>query len=140
MSGKGKWVPSDPSLAAWLFVESDMPAPLYVTTPNKGTGGGSVGAGGDGGAGCGRGTAMALVCLRINVNIKPLPLSSWRDQNRVGNPSKNFFQSKKTFRKNQKNFFSQSKKKSQSKKTFSTSLQASLGASGDFVPIKKNFQ
>ena len=38
---------------------------------------------------------------------------------------------KKSFLANQKNFFSQSKK------TFSTSLQASLGESGDFVPIKK---
>ena len=58
-----------------------------------------------------------------------------------GNPSKkSFFQSKKTFRKNQNNFFSQSKNFFPIKKTFSTSLQASLGASGDFVPIKKIFQ
>ena len=55
---------------------------------------------------------------------------------------KKLFSIKKNFpQKSKKNFFSQSKKTfSQSKKTFSTSLQASLGASGDFVPIKKNFQ
>ena len=54
---------------------------------------------------------------------------------------KTFLNQKKLSSKIKKKLFSQSKKTfSQSKKTFSTSLQASLGESGDFVPIKKNFQ
>ena len=58
----------------------------------------------------------------------------------VGNPSKkNFFCIKKNFPQKSKKTFSANQKKTffASKKTFSTRLQASLGESGDFVPIKK---
>ena len=54
---------------------------------------------------------------------------------------KTFLHQKKLSSKIKKKLFSQSKKTFlHQKKTFSTSLQASLGESGDFVPIKKNFQ
>ena len=63
---------------------------------------------------------------------------------KLGNPSKKTFfnQKSKIFRKNQKKTFLANQKKlfHNQKKTFSTSLQASLGASGDFVPIKKKLQ